>query len=50
MNKPRILVVDDAIPWAGRLAAIVDAFEAMTTTQFYRESLRIAQTAGAPKK
>jgi putative two-component system response regulator len=25
------------IPWAGRVMAIVDAFEAMTTTQFYRQ-------------
>ena len=27
----------DAIPWAGRVMAVVDAFESMTTTQFYRE-------------
>lgn len=26
------------IPWPGRVMAIVDAFEAMTTTQFYRQS------------
>ena len=25
------------IPWAGRVMAIVDAFESMTTTQFYRQ-------------
>ena len=25
------------IPWAGRVMAIVDTFEAMTTTQFYRQ-------------
>src|SRR5258705_10640737 len=24
------------IPWAGRVMAIIDTFEAMTTTQFYR--------------
>jgi putative two-component system response regulator len=27
----------DAIPWPGRIMAIVDSFEAMTTTQFHRE-------------
>jgi putative two-component system response regulator len=27
----------DAIPWAGRVMAVVDVFESMTTTQFYRE-------------
>jgi putative two-component system response regulator len=27
----------DAIPWPGRVMAIVDSFEAMTTTQFHRE-------------
>lgn len=27
----------EAIPWPGRVMAVVDAFEAMTTTQFYRE-------------
>ena len=26
----------DAIPWPGRVMAVVDSFEAMTTTQFYR--------------
>jgi len=26
----------DAIPWPGRVMALVDAFESMTTTQFYR--------------
>jgi len=25
------------IPWQGRIMALVDAFEAMTTTQFYRQ-------------
>jgi putative two-component system response regulator len=34
-----------AIPWPGRLVAIVDAFEAMTTTQFYRAPLSIEQAA-----
>ena len=33
----------EAIPWAGRLVAVVDAFEAMTTTQFHREPLSIEQ-------
>ena len=27
----------DAIPWSGRVMAVVDSFEAMTATQFYRE-------------
>src|SRR5882672_2763401 len=27
----------DTIPWPGRVMAIVDSFEAMTATQFYRE-------------
>jgi cyclic di-GMP phosphodiesterase len=27
----------DQIPWPGRVMALVDAFEAMTTTQFYRQ-------------
>lgn len=35
----------EAIPWAGRLVAIIDAFEAMTTTQFYREPLSVEQAA-----
>src|SRR6185295_2132604 len=35
----------EAIPWPGRLVAIVDAFEAMTTTQFYREPLSVEQAA-----
>jgi len=35
----------NAIPWPGRVMAIVDAFEAMTTTQFYRDALSIEQAA-----
>ena len=31
----------DAIPWPGRVIAIVDAFESMTTTQFYREPMKV---------
>ncbi|TMH26514.1 MAG: response regulator [Betaproteobacteria bacterium] len=27
----------EAIPWSGRVMAVVDAFESMTTTQFYRD-------------
>jgi putative two-component system response regulator len=27
----------DAIPWPGRVMAVVDSYEAMTATQFYRE-------------
>jgi putative two-component system response regulator len=29
----------EAIPWGGRIMAIVDGFEAMTSTQFYREAM-----------
>ena len=35
----------NAIPWAGRVMAIVDAFEAMTTTQFHREAMAIDKAA-----
>jgi putative two-component system response regulator len=35
----------DAIPWPGRLLAVVDAFEAMTTTQFYRDPMPVEQAA-----
>jgi putative two-component system response regulator len=30
----------EAIPWPGRVMAVVDAFESMTTTQFYRDPRR----------
>jgi len=33
----------DQIPWPGRLMAIVDSFEAMTTTQFHRRALSVEQ-------
>jgi putative two-component system response regulator len=36
----------DAIPWGGRVMAIVDSFEAMTTTQFYRDALPIERAIG----
>src|SRR5438132_6110463 len=36
----------EAIPWAGRVMAIVDAFEAMTSTQFFREPLPIERAIG----
>jgi putative two-component system response regulator len=35
----------NAIPWPGRVMAIVDAFEAMTTTQFHREAMAIEKAA-----
>jgi putative two-component system response regulator len=35
----------DAIPWPGRVIAIVDAFESMTTTQFYREPMKLEDAA-----
>jgi putative two-component system response regulator len=31
----------EAIPWPGRVIVIVDAFESMTTTQFYREPMSV---------
>jgi putative two-component system response regulator len=33
------------IPWPGRLMAIVDSFESMTTTQFYRAPLNVLEAA-----
>ena len=36
----------EAIPWAGRLMAIVDTFESMTTTQFYRDALPVERAEG----
>jgi putative two-component system response regulator len=36
----------EAIPWGGRVMAIVDAFEAMTSTQFYRDPLPMERVIG----
>ena len=36
----------DAIPWGGRVMAIVDTFEAMTSTQFHRDALPWERAAG----
>ncbi|HEX6154899.1 MAG TPA: HD domain-containing phosphohydrolase [Burkholderiales bacterium] len=36
----------EAIPWGGRVMAIVDTFEAMTTTQFHRDALPIERAIG----
>jgi len=36
----------EAIPWGGRVMAVVDGFEAMTSTQFFREPLPIERAAG----
>ena len=33
----------EAIPWMGRVVAVVDAFEAMTTTQFHRDPMTVEQ-------
>ncbi len=33
----------EAIPWPGRVVAVADAFEAMTTTQFHREPMSVEQ-------
>jgi putative two-component system response regulator len=35
----------EAIPWPGRAMAIVDTFESMTTTQFFREAIPIDKAA-----
>lgn len=35
----------EAIPWPGRVMAVVDAFESMTTTQFYRAPRTVEQAA-----
>ncbi len=35
----------DAIPWPGRVMALVDAFEAMTTTQFHHDPKSFAEAA-----
>jgi len=35
----------EAIPWPGRVIAIVDAFESMTTTQFHREPRSVEDAA-----
>ena len=35
----------EAIPWPGRVLAVVDAFESMTTTQFYREPRSVEDAA-----
>ena len=36
----------EAIPWAGRVMAIVDTFESMTTTQFFREAIPVVRAEG----
>ena len=36
----------EVIPWGGRVMAIVDGFEAMTSTQFHRDALPIERAAG----
>ena len=36
----------DAIPWGGRVMAIVDSFEAMTSTQFFRDAMPVDKAAG----
>jgi putative two-component system response regulator len=36
----------EAIPWGGRVMAIVDTFEAMTSTQFFREALPVERAEG----
>jgi len=41
---PKHLAGND-IPWPGRLVAVVDAFEAMTTTQFHHAPLSVEQAS-----
>ncbi len=36
----------EAIPWAGRAMAIVDTFESMSTTQFYRDAIPVERAEG----
>jgi cyclic di-GMP phosphodiesterase len=36
----------EAIPWPGRVMAIVDSFESMTTTQFHRDALPMERAEG----
>jgi len=36
----------EAIPWGGRVMAIVDGFEAMTSTQFFRDALPVERAEG----
>src|SRR5688572_20127017 len=36
----------EAIPWPGRVMAIVDSFESMTTTQFHRDAMPIERAIG----
>jgi len=36
----------EAIPWGGRVMAIVDSFESMTSTQFFRDPLPLERAAG----
>jgi putative two-component system response regulator len=35
----------EAIPWSGRVMAVVDSFESMTATQFYRDAKKIDDAA-----
>ena len=35
----------EAIPWSGRVMAIVDGFEALTSTQFHRDSIPVDKAA-----
>ena len=35
----------EAIPWGGRAMAIIDAFESMTTTQFFRDAMPVDQAS-----
>jgi putative two-component system response regulator len=40
----------EAIPWPGRVMAVIDAFESITTTQFYRDARKPEQAAAEIEK
>ncbi|HYT47036.1 MAG TPA: HD domain-containing phosphohydrolase [Burkholderiales bacterium] len=40
----------EAIPWGGRVMAIVDSFESMTSTQFFRDAIPVDQAAAEIEK
>jgi len=40
----------EAIPWGGRVMAIVDGFESMTSTQFFRDAIPADQAAAEIEK
>ena len=43
-------VKGESIPWAGRVMAVVDTFESMTNTQFFRGAIPVDQAAAEIEK